>query len=118
MLGEVLCFGQHLLARRSIWKAELGTSEPTETLIICVKTDLIGDTSEKPQLHSSPSFPIKKGLQRCNINRMLTADLVQFPMETSVLPCCSDVPQAVMLVSRMTVLSDSSFPSALRTAQP
>ena len=43
-----ICFGQHLLARRSAWKLEilhLGTSGSAEALIILLKSDLIGDTS-------------------------------------------------------------------------
>lgn len=43
-----ICFGQHLLSRRSARKLEilhLGTSGSAEALIILLKSDLIGDTS-------------------------------------------------------------------------
>lgn len=47
VLGSI-CFGQHLLARRSAWKLEillLGTSRSAEALTVLLKSDLIGGTS-------------------------------------------------------------------------
>lgn len=52
-----------------------------------------------------------------NKKRMLSTDPERFLMD-AMLPCCSDIPQTAMLVSKMTALSDNLFPSALRAVLP
>lgn len=65
-------------------------------------------------LHRYPSCvvlpaPYKRRTTIFNKKRMLSANPERFLMDT-MLPCCSAIPQTAMLVSKMTTLSNNSFP--------